>query len=72
MHTLRAWGITVDATFLLGGISKDRIISIFRPHIFFDDQKIHLDTTSGLVPSVHVPFGIMNEDEGVSSLNSVV
>lgn len=60
IHTLRSWGITVDSTFLLGGMEKARILEVFRPHIFFDDQKVHLDTSCGIVPSVHVPFGITN------------
>lgn len=58
--TLRQWGITVDETFFLGGMDKLRILSVFKPHIFFDDQMVHLDTASGIVPSVHVPFGIAN------------
>jgi 5'-nucleotidase len=58
--TLREWGIRVDETFFLGGIEKRRILEVFAPHIFFDDQRVHLDPASGLVPSVHVPFGIKN------------
>ena len=63
VHTLRAWGITVDQTFLLGGVDKANVLAVFKPQIFFDDQQVHLDTACGIVPSVHVPFGIMNEDE---------
>lgn len=63
IHTLREWGIRVDRTFLLGGMTKTAILERFRPHIFFDDQKVHLDTASGIVPSVHVPFGELNESE---------
>ena len=62
VHTLRSWGITVDETFMLGGIDKARVLAEFRPHIFFDDQKVHLDTASGIVPSVHVPFGLVNRE----------
>jgi 5'-nucleotidase len=62
IHTLRAWGITVNQMFLLGGIDKARVLEKFRPHIFFDDQRVHLDTACGIVPSVHVPFGIMNQE----------
>ena len=58
VHTLRQWGIAVDATFMLGGMDKARILAEFRPHIFFDDQLGHLK--SGVVPCVHVPFGIAN------------
>ena len=58
--TLREWGIQVDETFFLGGIEKRRVLEVFAPHIFFDDQRVHLDPASGLVPSVHVPFGVKN------------
>jgi 5'-nucleotidase len=61
INTLRSWGIVVDETFFLGGIEKKRVLEVFAPHIFFDDQRVHLDPTSGFVPSVHVPFGIKNE-----------
>lgn len=58
--TLREWGLIVDETFFLGGVEKKRILEVFAPHIFFDDQRINLDDSSKLVPSVHVPFGIKN------------
>jgi 5'-nucleotidase len=58
--TLREWGTLADETFFLGGIDKKRILEVFRPHIFFDDQRVHLDPVSGFVPSVHVPFGVKN------------
>ena len=47
---LREWGITVDQTFFLGGMDKSRILKIFRPHIFFDDQQLHLDGAVEVVP----------------------
>jgi len=59
--TLREWGIQVDETFFLGGMEKRRILKIFAPHIFFDDQRVHLDATTELLPSVHVPFGVKNQ-----------
>jgi len=59
--TLRAWEIEVDETFFLGGMDKRRILDVLRPHIFFDDQLVHAAPASGIVPSVHVPFGITNE-----------
>jgi 5'-nucleotidase len=58
--TLREWGIQVDESFFLGGISKARILAEFRPHIFFDDSLPHVQGASRLVPSVHVPFGVAN------------
>lgn len=61
--TLRAWGIEIDETFFLGGMDKNRILSEFRPHLFFDDQMTHAGPAAGVVPSVHVPFGVSNEPE---------
>ena len=55
--SLRAWGITIDQTFFLGGMEKSRILRTFRPHIFFDDQKLHLDGATEMAPCVHVPVG---------------
>ena len=57
--TLRKWDITVDETFFLGGMNKGRILSLLRPHIFFDDQKApHLEMAKYYTPSVHIPFGV--------------
>jgi len=58
--TLRAWGIQVDETFFLGGMDKGRVLQVFRPHIFFDDHIDHAGPAAGAVPSVHVPFGVVN------------
>ena len=58
--TLRDWDIRVDETFFLGGIDKNRILEIFRPHIFFDDQLAFVEPAKGLNPSVHIPFGVVN------------
>lgn len=58
--SLREWGITVDETFLLGGLDKARVLAEFKPHIFFDDQRIHLDGAVKVAPCVHIPFGTRN------------
>lgn len=58
--SLRDWGVSVDETFFLGGIEKKSILEVFRPHIFFDDQRLHLDPTKDMIPSVHIPFGVRN------------
>lgn len=63
INTLRDWGVTVDEMFLLGGIEKRRILEVFRPHLFFDDQLSHLDTALENIPLVHIPFGIANKKE---------
>lgn len=62
--TLRAWGIRVDETFFLGGMNKSGVLAQFKPHLFFDDQVTHAEAGSGVVPSVHVPFGITNTPKG--------
>jgi 5'-nucleotidase len=58
--TLNEWGVTPDESFFLGGMKKSRILEILKPHLFFDDQKGHLETDSGNISLVHVPFGIAN------------
>ncbi|GAB3452154.1 5'-nucleotidase [Massilia terrae] len=59
--TLKSWGVSADETFFLGGMNKARVLSVFRPHIFFDDQLSHLTSTpGGSIPMVHVPFGVAN------------
>ena len=63
--TLRAWNITVDQTFLLGGMDKGRILAILKPHIFFDDQvDPHLTSASQFTPSVYIPIGGKLVDPG--------
>ncbi len=57
--SLKEWGIDVDEAFFLGGIDKSRVLSILKPHMFFDDQLGHLDHLIN-VPAVHIPFGIAN------------
>ncbi|MGF1662633.1 MAG: 5'-nucleotidase [Kineosporiaceae bacterium] len=64
--SLKAWGVTVNDAFFLGGIDKGLITEQLRPHIFFDDQTSHLDGTARSIPRVHVPFGIANEPMAAS------
>ncbi len=59
--SLREWGIQVDEVFFLGGIEKSRILEVFKPHIFFDDQLTHIEGAASVAPSAHVPFGIANQ-----------
>ena len=59
--TLNSWGIDVDSLFLLGGMDKDKILSILKPHMFFDDQMVHLENIHA--PAVHIPFGITNRKQ---------
>ena len=61
--TLKEWDIDVDQVFFLGGIDKERILNVLRPHLFFDDQMLHLEHLVD-IPAVHIPFGIANREEG--------
>lgn len=62
INTMRSWGIdTLNEAFFLGGIEKRKILEILQPHIFFDDQKGHLEKTADSIASVHIPFGIANK-----------
>ncbi|WP_081870078.1 5'-nucleotidase, partial [Endozoicomonas numazuensis] len=59
--TLEDWGVSANETFFLGGMVKDRILSRLQPHMFFDDQRSHLESEAGDIPMVHIPFGIANK-----------
>lgn len=59
--SLRKWGIEVDEVFFLGGVEKAGVLRVFRPHIFFDDQLLHIKGAADIAPSAHIPFGIVNE-----------
>jgi 5'-nucleotidase len=50
IKTLRSWGVYVDEAFFLGGVEKSNILKAFRAHIFFDDQDVHLEHSSLVVP----------------------
>lgn len=59
--TLEHWGVSANEVFFLGGMQKDRILKVLKPHIFFDDQRTHLESEGGSIPMVHIPFGLANE-----------
>lgn len=61
INTLKQWGVRVDEACFLGGVDKGTIARVLRPHIYFDDQLSHLESTARYAPSVHVPFGVLNE-----------
>ena len=60
VNSLRDWGLKVDDAFFLGGLPKAPVLEVLSPHMFFDDQRQHLDRALR-TPSVHVPFGVANE-----------
>jgi len=61
INTMRSWGITVDEAFFMGGVEKSKVLEVIKPHMFFDDQRLHLEASSNILPSVHVPFGVANK-----------
>ncbi|MEW2625281.1 5'-nucleotidase [Streptomyces sp. NPDC048106] len=60
VNSLKQWGVRVNDAFFLGGIDKGAVMRVLDPHIFFDDQVTHLQSTARTTPSVHVPFGELN------------
>lgn len=56
VKTLRSWGIKVDQAFFLGGLDKTYILKEFKPQIFFDDQHVHTDRASLVIPAGTVPY----------------
>jgi 5'-nucleotidase len=59
--TLRKWGIRIDEALFLGGKPKGPFLEAFGADIFFDDQRVHCDSTKDHVPTGHVPHGVVNE-----------
>lgn len=60
VHSLKAWGVNVNDAFFLGGIEKAKVLRVLRPHIFFDDQRAHLDSAIEHIAGVHIPYGVAN------------
>lgn len=56
IRTLRAWDVRIDEAFFLGGIKKSEVLKAFKANIFFDDQSVHTEPASKLVPSARVPY----------------
>lgn len=64
IRTLRHWGVKVNSAFFMGGVPKNGVLAAFRAHIFFDDQDVHLASSS--VPAAKVPYrtGLDQESGG--------
>jgi len=54
IRTLNVWGVRVDEAFFLGGSEKAKVLEAFGADIFFDDQDVHLEPASKVVPSAKV------------------
>jgi 5'-nucleotidase len=64
IRTLRQWGIRIDEALFLGGLDKAEFLRAFGADIFFDDQRRHVESASRVVPSGHVPHGVVNQGTG--------
>ncbi|WP_347710946.1 5'-nucleotidase [Salinibacter sp.] len=56
IKTLRDWEVYVDLAFFLGGVDKGPVLEAFNPHIFFDDQDVHVESASEYVPTGKVLY----------------
>lgn len=56
IRTLISWNVRIDEAFFLGGLQKSAVLKAFGAHIFFDDQAVHTDPASKLVPAARVPY----------------
>lgn len=56
VRTLRAWDVRINEAFFLGGLQKSEVLKAFGANIFFDDQTVHTDPASKLVPAARVPY----------------
>jgi len=61
INTMRHWGLMANEAFFMGGVEKSKVLEVMKPHMFFDDQRLHLEASSSILPSVHVPFGVTNK-----------
>jgi 5'-nucleotidase len=61
VHSPRRWGVRVNDAFFLGGIEKARVLKVLHPHVFFDDQDVHLTGSAEHIAGVHIPYGVANE-----------
>ena len=61
IRTLRAWNIRIDEALFLGGLDKGEFLRAFGADIFFDDQRMHVESAARHVATGHVPHGVANE-----------
>ena len=56
IRTLSHWNVRLDEAFFLGGVDKYEVVKAFGADIFFDDQDVHLESTSKQTPSAKVLY----------------
>ena len=54
LRTFDAWGVRIDEGFFLGRTPKEKVLRVFRPHIFFDDQELNCTRAASTVPTAQV------------------
>ena len=62
INSIHQWGLRVNDAFFLGGLPKGPMLEVLQPHIFFDDQRRHVEGAALSTPSVHIPFGEINRE----------
>ena len=62
IETLNSWDVDINEAFFLGGIEKSRILNVMKPHIYFDDQMVHLNHLDKIA-AVHIPVGAINNQK---------
>jgi 5'-nucleotidase len=72
IKTLRHWGVYVDEIFFLGGLEKTNVLEAFHPHIFFDDQDLHIENASKVVPAGKVPYPSNSPLNKINSKNKYI
>lgn len=70
IRTLRAWNVRIDEVFFLGGIRKKDVLQAFGAHIFFDDQSVHTEPASEVVPAARVPYRNRELPDGIQEQDS--
>ena len=58
IKTLREWGVRIDESLFLGGMTKNNFLESFDADIFFDDQKKHIISANENTTSGHVPYAV--------------
>ncbi|KAF3701373.1 Cytosolic 5'-nucleotidase 1A [Channa argus] len=57
LNTLKTWGLEIDQAYFLKGSPKGPFLKMIRPHIFFDDQKKHVeDAMKEGILACYVPY----------------
>jgi hypothetical protein len=64
IRTLRNWKVRIDEVFFMGGAPKAPVLKAFSPHIFFDDQAVHCEPASEVVPTAQVLVSNTTQSQG--------